>query len=150
MPNAYSFCDVQCAIAGPGGNIIVSEGGVADEGITISMTEDKSSMVTGADGSGMHSLHCSRAGRVTIRLLKNSPVNALLMRMYHFQVTSSAYLGRNVLSLTNPVWGDEFMCRDGAFTKLPDNVNGKEGGMMEWVLNFIMIDEQLGDGTLSF
>ncbi len=34
---------------------------LADEGITIAMTDDKTSMVTGADGSGMFSLHAAKS-----------------------------------------------------------------------------------------
>ena len=31
----YSFLDVQCAVTGPGGQFSISEGGIAEEGITI-------------------------------------------------------------------------------------------------------------------
>ena len=148
MPAAYSFLDVQASIVGPGGSLILSEGGVSDEGITVAMTEDKTSMVTGADGSGMHSLHASKSGRVTVRLLKNSPLNAALMSMYNFQSTSAAYAGRNTITVQNPSWGDDFDCRECAFVKIPDNVNAKDGGMMEWQFNAIYIDPQLGDGSL--
>jgi hypothetical protein len=145
----YFFGDVQCAITGPGGSILVSEGGVAEEGITISMTEDKVSLLMGADGTGMFSLHASNAGRVTIRLLKNSPINRQLMAMYNYQKTSSAYTGQNSIVLSNPIWGDDHACENCAFVKLPDNVNAKDGGMMEWAFDSISIASQLGDGSLQ-
>ncbi len=148
-PLAYSFADIVCSLTGPGGSVILSEGGLADEGITIAMTDDKTSMVTGADGSGMFSLHAAKSGRVTIRLLKNSPLNRVLMDLYNYQQTSSAYTGQNVLTLSNPQWGDDYQCQAGAFVKLPDNVNAKEGGTMEWPMNFIYIDAKLGDGQLA-
>ena len=143
---SYSFLDVQCSLAGPGGALNLSEGGIADEGITIAMSDDKTSMVTGADGSGMHSLHAAKSGRITVRLLKNSPKNAALVSLYNFQSTSSAYTGQNTITLSNPIWGDNFSCRQVAFAKLPDNVNAKDGGMMEWTFNAIYIDQKLGTG----
>ncbi|KTS10252.1 phage protein [Methylobacterium sp. 1030] len=148
-PITYSFADVVCSLTGPGGSFTISEGGLADEGITLSMTDDKTSMVTGADGYGMHSLHAAKAGRVTIRLLKNSPINRMLQDLYNYQQTSSAYTGQNTLVLSNPVWGDDHQCSAGAFVKLPDNVNAKDGGTMEWPMNFIFIDNKLGDGSLA-
>lgn len=144
----YSFLDVHCTLTGPGGSLILSEGGAAKEGITIAMLEDKVSTTIGADGYGMHSLHGGNAGTVTVRLLKNSPLNAALMTMYNYQKTSSAYTGRNTISLSNPIWGDDHDCRQCAFVKLPDNVNAEDGGMMEWQLRAISIDSQLGDGSL--
>lgn len=149
IPIAYSFADVVCSLTGPGGSVRLSAGGIADEGITIAMTDDKTSMVTGADGYGMHSLHETKSGRVTIRLLKNSPLNRVLNDLYDYQQTSSANAGRNVLTLSNPVWGDDHQCVAGAFVKRPDNVNAKDGGTMEWPMNFIYIDTKLGDGNLA-
>lgn len=149
MSVTYSFLDVVCSIVGPGGNLILSESGLADEGITIEMEEDKTSMVGGATRGGMHSLHAGNRGRVVVRLLKNSPLNAALMNMYRFQSTSSAYTGQNTISLSNPIWGDDHTCQDCAFVRLPPNNNGKDGGTMEWAFNSLDIDSQLGDGTLQ-
>lgn len=148
-PIAYSFLDVTASIDGPGGSFSLSDGGIADEGITISMTDDKTSMITGAGGDGMHSLHAAKSGRVTVRFLKNSPKHRQLQTLYNYQTTSSAFTGQNVISMANPVWGDDFQCKYGAFVKLPDNVNAKDGNVMEWAFNFIEIDPQLGDGTLA-
>lgn len=148
-PIAYGFVDIQCAIKGPGGSFSISEGGIADEGITVAMTDDKTSMVTGADGYGMHSLHESKSGRVTIRLLKNSPINRQLNDMYDYQQLSSAYTGKNTLTVSNPAWGDDHICQYGAFVKRPDIGYGKDGATQEWAMNFIYIDTKLGDGSLA-
>jgi hypothetical protein len=130
-PIAYSFIDVQAAIEGPGGNFSVSEGGV---------------------GTGMHSARASRAGRVTIRLLKNSPINRKLMDMRNAQkaggLVGGAFTGRNILTLTNPYWGDDYQCRAGAFGKAPNVTYAEDGNTNEWVMNFIYIDSVLGDGSL--
>lgn len=148
-PVAYSFGDIVCSITGPGGSFTISEGGVADEGITIAMTDDKTSMVTGADGSWMHNLHEANSGRVTIRLMKNSPLNRRMMDLYNYQTGSSAYTGQNTLVLSNPQWGEDHLCKGGAFVKLPDNVSAKDGAAMEWTMNFGSIDTKLGDGQLA-
>lgn len=148
MPVSYSFGDVVCSITGPGGSFILSENNVADEGITIEMSEDKNTMTTGATRGGMHSKHESRAGRVTIRLLKNSPANAVLDAMYRYQdQPGSAFWGQNTLSLSNAIWQDDHTCAQGAFVRRPTNTNAKEGGTMEWMLDFLDIDGALGSGA---
>ncbi len=148
MGATYSFQDVNCSIEGPGGRLILSESGLADEGISIEMSDDKTSMATGATRGGMHSLHASNAGRVTVRLFKNSPLNRSLMEMYRFQGLSSANAGQNVISLSNAAWGDDHTCSECAFVRVPTNNNAKDGGMMEWTWNSLDIDSVLGDGTL--
>jgi predicted SPOUT superfamily RNA methylase MTH1 len=143
----YSFLDTSAAISGPGGTFSLSSGGVAKEGITIARSSDKNSMVIGADGEGMHSLHADESGKVTIRLLKTNPVNALLSQMYRYQKTSSAYWGRNTISVRDPVRGDDGECQEVAFTKHPDVTQAEDGGMIEWVFDAIKIDQVLGDGN---
>ena len=74
MAFVYSFKNVQCAITGPGGSINLGDGsGATDEGITFSPTGEINTMTIGADGSGQHSLHGDRSGKVMVRLLKTSP-----------------------------------------------------------------------------
>ena len=145
----YSFVYVNCTLRGPGGSIILSDGGTAKEGITIAMTQDVSAMVIGADGSGMHSIHADQSGRITVRLLKNSPINAALMAMFNYQ-RLPAYGGQNIISLSNAYWGDEITCTGVAFVKQPDYVASEDGGMNEWAFNAIYIDQRLGDGSLVF
>ncbi|TXN33900.1 phage protein [Methylobacterium sp. WL19] len=149
MASTYSFADVLCAITGPGGNLSLSEGGVADEGITVEMNDDKSSMVPGADGSWMHSLHVSNSGRVVLRLLKTSELNQRLTVMYNYQTASSANHGRNLISVRNPAVGMSITCEGCAFKKLPPNVNAKDGGTNEWAFDSGRITQVLGSGDPS-
>lgn len=143
--SAYSFQDVSCSITGPGGTFNIF--GVAEEGISISMVEDKNTMAVGADASVMHSLHAGNAGTVTIRLLKTSPMNALLMDMYRYQKASSANWGRNTISIRNAVRGDDAECREVAFKRIPDFANAKVGNIVEWSFDAGHVDEMLGDGN---
>lgn len=145
----YSFLDINAAINGPGGSFSLSDGGVADEGITIEQ-EDTSTMQTGASyGSGQHSLHSTRAGTVTIRLLKTSPLNSKLSKMFAFDTSSSANHGRNVISIRDVARGDRIVATRCAFTKLPNNTYAKDAGTMEWVFRSIFIEQSLGDGVVS-
>jgi hypothetical protein len=146
--STYSFLDCVAAINGPGGSFSLGNGaGNSEEGITVAMGEDKNTMTIGADGSGMHSLHAGKSGTVTIRLLKTSPTNKKLMEMYNYQTSSSANHGQNNISVRNPVRGDSATCREAAFKKMPDFVNAKDGGTVEWSFDTVYIDEKLGDGT---
>jgi Protein of unknown function (DUF3277) len=149
MPT-YSFLDVRATIVGPGGTFPLGAGaGNAEEGISIEFTEDKDRLVTGADGSPMHSLNASKAGRILVRLLKTSPVNALLAQLYSFQQASSLNWGQNVFVLTNLVTGDDYSCTSVAFEKFPRNDFAKEAGILEWGFLAGSIDPVLGSGILT-
>lgn len=141
----YSFLDTQCAIIGPGGSFSLGSGaGVAEEGITIEMAEDKNVMTIGADGSGQHSLHASQAGMVTIRLLKTSDTNQSLSVMYDLQTSSSAFHGKNVISIRDPATGDSITCQQCAFKKAPNITYAKDGGTNEWRFDAVQINTILG------
>lgn len=149
MSKAYSFLDVVASITGPGGSFSLSEGGIADEGIVVTMSGDKNTMITGASGDGMHSLHAAQSGRITVRVLKNGAVNAKLNALYRHQIMSSASWGQNQISVRNPSWGDSITAVEGAFVKHPDHVDAKEGGIQEWTFDFVKIDMMIGTGSPS-
>lgn len=145
---SYSFLDVQATMVGPTGNFQLGSGaGNAEEGISISMIDDKGSLTVGADGSAMHSLHAGKAGTVTVRLLKTSPTNALLAAAYAAQTASSALYGQNTILIRNPVSGDTISARQCGFRKLPDIGYAKVAGTQEWVFNAGQVDMLLGSGN---
>lgn len=144
----YSFLSIQATINGPGGNFPLGNGAqAADEGITFAMEGDKNTLVTGADGAGMHSLHAAKNGEITIRLLKTSPINAALMQMYNLQTSNPALHGQNTLTVRDTYRGDVAVGRQAAFKKAPDLTWAKDGGMNEWRFDAVFIDETLGVGT---
>jgi hypothetical protein len=144
----YSFLDVNCAITDDAGSFNISPGGgIAEEGVTVALEGDKTSIVWGCDGTPMISLHAAQGGTVSIRLQKTSPTNALLSSLYKQTTNSSANCGNSTMTIRNPTRGDTIVCTSCAIKKLPDNVNAKEGGMLDWVFNAGIIDEILGDGN---
>lgn len=143
--STYSFLDVQATLVGPTGIVQLGYGAaVADEGISIEAAGDKNTMIIGADGEGMHSLHADKSGTVTVRLLKTSPTNAKLMVMYDAQTLSSALHGQNLITVTNPVSGDVTTARSCAFKKRPNLAYKKDGDIVEWQFDAIKIDTILG------
>lgn len=143
----YSFTDFHVALSGPGGVISLGDGSAsAEEGITFEMKEDANKMVTGADGSVMHSLNASRSGVARIRLLKTSPVNKQMAALYTLQRTSGALWGKNVITANDIARGDEYVCRQVAFLKFPSNTYGKDAGILEWEMDVGVMDPNLGDG----
>jgi hypothetical protein len=143
----YSFLNVNCAFAGPGGVLNLAAGAaVAEEGITIEAVEDKNIMTIGADGKGQHSLVASDAVTLTIRLLKTSPLNAALMLMYDLQSASSSLWGQNVCTVTDSGRNDLTTIQGIAFKKKPTITYAKEGGMMEWAFDGIAANSVLGSG----
>lgn len=143
----YSFLNVNAFIAGPGLVANLAAGAAAaEEGITIEAAEDKNVMTIGADGKGQHSLVANDAAKVTVRLLKTSPINALLMAAYDLQSASSALWGSNILTIVDTGRGDTTVLQSGAFQKKPTITYAKEGGMMEWTFDFIQANSVLGAG----
>ena len=144
MPT-YSFLDVQASLVGPTGTCNLGYGAaVSDEGISIDMAGDKNSMMIGADGEGMHSLHADKSGTITIRLLKTSPTNAILQAMYDAQTLTSELHGKNIITVTNSQSGDITVARSCAFKRKPSLSYKKDGDVMEWAFDAIKIDTILG------
>ena len=114
------------------------------EGLSIDMAGDKNTMLIGADGEGMHSLHADKSGSITVRLLKTSPTNAKLQAMYDAQTLSSGLHGQNLITITNTASGDITTARSCAFKKKPSLNYKKDGDIIEWVWDSIKVDTILG------
>lgn len=148
MNITYSFLDVQASLVGPGVVAQLGNGAaVAEEGITIQASEDIDKMDIGADGAGMHSLHADKSGTFTVRLLKNSPINAVLSAAYAFQTAASASHGQNTVQVTNTASGDSITLTQCAFKKAPDLTYAKDGGLVDWEFNAVRIERLLGKGS---
>lgn len=146
--STYSFIDIAATIVGPGGSFALGYGSCnAEEGISIAMVENKSTMTIGADGCVMHSLHAGNGGTITVRFLKTSGTNQLLQQMYDFQRISSAFWGQNTIVISDPARGDQISCTQCAFQRFPNVNYAKDGGVQEWTFDAGRIDGVLGDGT---
>lgn len=143
----YSFLSVQATLSGPGGRVSLGYGAAtAEEGIDVDMIEDKNTMTPGSDGQIMHSLHAFDGARMTVRLLKTSPVNAQLNLLYNLQKANAALWGNNVLVISDTARGDVLTGSQIAFVRQSPIKYGKDGGMNEW--NFMgVVQEILGIGT---
>jgi hypothetical protein len=144
----YSFLNVNVALTDDLASFdLGAEAGVAEEGITVAMEGDKGTLVWGADGTPMHSLHAAQGGTVSLRFQKTSPINYKLAQFYTQSTQSSANYGNATITVSNLTRGDTIVCLLCGIKKLPDNVNSKEGGFMDWVFNAGQISEILGDGA---
>lgn len=145
--STYSFLSIAASLAGPGGVISLGYGaGTAEEGISVEPIEEKDLMTVGADGQIMHSLRAGNPGRATVRLLKTSPVNALLQNLYNLQRSSAALWGQNVMVISDIVRGDILTITTVAFSRQTPITYGKDGGMNEWTF-FGNLNQQLGFGV---
>ena len=143
--NVYSFLDVYAALVGPGGVISLGSGaGNSEEGITITPNGEINTTQIGADGTGQHSLSGDKSARITVRLLKTSPVNQLLMTLYNFQTANAANHGQNTLTLTDKNRGDVVTCQQTAFQRAPDLSYARDAGFIEWEFSAIRVDRALG------
>lgn len=145
---SYSFQQISASIVGVGGNINLAQGaGTAEEGITFEPVGDKNTMVIGADGSVSHSLSASNAQRVTVRMLKTSPNNALLQNMYNLQTVSAITHGLNTVTLRDIGRGDFLAATEVAFASQPVITYAKDAGMNEWRFDAGSVVPILGVGT---
>lgn len=143
----YSFLSVQGAFTGPGGAFVLgSSAGIAEEGITSSMVEEKDLATVGADGALMHTLRASNLGKFAVRCLKTSALNAQLMAAYNFQKSNPALWGQNVLTVADVNRGDFSSLTQAAFVKKADVTWDKDGKMNEWEFLGIL-EETLGTGV---
>lgn len=143
----YAFSTIVAAINGPGGAFSIgSDAGCAEEGITVDMVDEKSTMVIGAGGQGQHNLHAGKAAKITVRLLKTSPTNALLEEMYNLQTATPALHGQNTITIRDVYRGDVGTAQEVAFAKFPTVTYSKDGPVLEWMFNAITMDWTLGGG----
>lgn len=145
MSNVYSFLDVSATLVGPGGVISLGNGsGTSEEGITVTPAGEIGAMQVGADGYGQHTLHADKSGKVSVHLLKTSPVNKLLSALYAFQTATGAAYGQNTIVINDSSRGDVISCQQCGFAKAPDVNYGKDAGIMVWEFNAIRIERTLG------
>lgn len=144
----YSFLQVQVGFAGPGAAFSLGSGsGSAQEGISIESVEDKNEMLIGADGEGMHSLKATKAVTVTIRQLKTSPANSLLMLAFNYQTSNALFHGKNVITVRDSARGDLHLINQAAFKKQPAINYASVGDIVEWTFDGIDCTSLLGIGT---
>lgn len=144
---AYSLADVEASIEGPGGSFQIGAGvGLAEEGITIEPTGDINIMTEGGDGEIMHSLKASKAGTITLTLLRTSPTNARLMNLFNHQTSSSRHHGQNTIMVRNPVSGDVTTGTEMAFQKKPGLPYAVDGGKLAWAFQG-KLDTIIGAGA---
>lgn len=144
--STYSFIDVDCSLSGPNGSFLISDKGTAEEGITITATEDIGTMTIGANGDVMHSLHAGTSGRVVIRLLKTGIGNQLMNDAYNSATSSSALYGKDTITIRNPQTGDIITCAECGYQRPPDLSYAKDGNTHEWAFNAGRIYRTLGNG----
>lgn len=145
MSNTYSFKDINATLVGPGGFISLGDGSAAaEEGISLTPSGDKSGMMMGADGNGIHSLYADKSGMIVCRFLKNSPTNELLSALFAFQTSNSASHGGNTLVVRDKNRGDVWTCTQVAFKKRPDVTYAKDADIIEWEFNAIKMEMTLG------
>jgi len=143
----YSFKSFKATFTGPGVGAfsIGSDAGVAPEGVTVDMVEEKDKVDTGAGGDIMHSLNASDTGRLTVRLLKTSPTNALFSAAYNFQKNNPGSWGQNIIRCFDTIRGDVVSATELAFVKQTPLTYAKDANMNEWAF-LGRVYEQLGPG----
>ena len=146
---AYAFANIAGTVAGPGGVVSIGyPNGNAKEGLHVEYLEAKDAMVVGSDGSVMHSLRSGNAARVSVYLLKTSPINALLSNLYNFQRTQASYWGINTIAISDVQRGDVGAGSQMAFERHTGVAWAEDANIMQWNFqgNWLQI---LGSGSAT-
>jgi hypothetical protein len=147
VPRAYSFKDVSCTFKAQEGTFSIGMGaGVAEEGISFEKVEERNTMMLGIYGDAIHFLHASDASIIRLRLLKTTPTNGQLMRVYKQQFINGPQWGKNLISLQDRARGDKIVASEVAFTGEPNLTYGKVAGINEWVFHAAHIEDTLNGG----
>ena len=150
MAGTYSFSDTLATINGPGlSGINLSQQGEAEEGISWRFLNPKNTMTGGAAGDVMHNLMSSNRGEFIIRLLKTSPLNAILGQAYFVQSAATPLWGQNVITVANTTLQDNISGVQCAFRKFTDLAYRTEGGTNVWEFDVAILTPTLGGGTLA-
>lgn len=144
---SYSFLDVTVAIQGPNVSGSLSEGGFANEGVTIRRVAETDTMTIGAGGAGMHSLSGNQGARIEMTLLKTGPGNAILQQAYNADRVSSGVWGQNTITVTNTISGDSTIAQNCAFAKDADLGYTEAGAANIWTFNSTLCVKHLGSST---
>ncbi len=126
MSTIYSFGDSEVTIDGPGGSFRL--GADPTESITIRDSDTYESK-SGADGF-IERIHKAGATYITVKLLKTSPVNALLSQLHQVNRQSTANWGRNTIKIVR-LGKDVTTCEALAFANY-DGPSSDHGGQIWW------------------
>jgi len=147
--HTYSFLDVMCVMTGPGGVVNMGgNSGVSKEGITIEATEDIGTTTYGAGGEWMHSLHAARPAKAMVRILKTSPINALLSTLFALQTSTASLFGQNQILVSDIGRGDIVTCFGVRFGQFPSITWAEDANMNEWSFIVGRVNWNLGDGQV--
>ena len=92
------------------------------------------------------STNVGNPGRAVVRLLKTSPVNAMLSLMCNFQKASPANWGANTIAFSDTNRGDVVTLTSASFKKQPTVGYNKEGPTNDWEFEGVLTI-QLAAGT---
>ena len=152
---SYSFADVNASITGPGpagiSNVSLSSesgsAGIADEGIVVEPVYDDNTQEFGADGFVQNNKAAGSPATVTVNLLKTSPVNKMLNKMYLTQRASGVKNDLNLITITYIDTGETHTLEGVAFKRRSSAKFSKDGGMNAWTFDASRYAQIFGDYT---
>lgn len=144
---AYSFKNVNVAIAHPLAGPFISTGQLGLSEITIDMTTNKTETITAADGTVLPSFISGDAGTVSIQVLQTSAAHTYLLGWYNLvksladngNVDNWASLAMTIRSQTD---GSSHVCTGISPLKVPPKNYRAQAQMVTWVLAAASISNQ--------
>ena len=107
--SAYSIKRVSVVYAPFGAASFDCKNGLAESGVTISMSDNFGERTVGADGSSLWSEYENSNGTITINLLPNSPVYAFFINLQNAQRLSGRK-GEDTMTIVNKSFNEAYTC----------------------------------------
>lgn len=134
--STYSFAQVTATLVyqfnGAPVTLILSEGGVGEEGIEIESALDTNNMKNGADGSVQHSLRIARPAHLKLSVMRNNELNNQLSLAFNNTTSTAASHGLMSITIIDSTSGEQTICTGVAFKKLPSNSYKQDAEPLVW------------------
>ncbi|MCE5304555.1 DUF3277 family protein [bacterium] len=133
--STYSFLDTIIVFAHPDLAIPITVTGEGAGSISVSMTDNRTSMDTAADGSIMISKIAGNSGSVSINVQQTSLVHKKLLALYNLLILAApSSWATAAMTIKNITDGTGHLCTGVTFQKVPDKSYQKEGQHITWTL----------------
>ena len=133
MSETYSFLDCILNLSFPTGTMSITGSGIGD--MAVSMSQERSTIETSADGNPMISKIAGNNGVLTVNVQQTSDAHKFLLAMYNALIIAPPALWAQGAGILRSISDGTTHTFSGiCFQKLGDKAYGKQGAMVSWTL----------------
>lgn len=123
---SYTLYNVSVTYAPFGAASFDCKNGIAESGVTVTMSEDFGERVKGGDGSSMWTEYCSSDGTITLNVNPYSPAYAFFIALQNAQ-RMAGKKGRDTMTILNRDLRETITCAQCAIQSISGETYDKSG-----------------------